>query len=81
MNDPKQSAIVVIMQRLHEADVSGTILSGDEDWCHLMIPMDTIGDATVRHRSAGMIRVVDRLPGDGTECFRRHTELNPLHLE
>ena len=40
LNDPKQSAIVVIMQRLHEADVSGTILSGDEDWCHLMIPME-----------------------------------------
>jgi len=40
LNDPKQSAIVVIMQRLHEADVSGTILSGGEDWCHLMIPME-----------------------------------------
>jgi hypothetical protein len=26
---------VVIMQRLHESDVSGTILSGDDDWCHL----------------------------------------------
>jgi hypothetical protein len=35
LNDPKQSAIVVIMQRLHESDVSGTILSGDDDWCHL----------------------------------------------
>ena len=40
LNDPKQSAIVVIMQRLHEEDVSGKILSGDEDWCHLMIPME-----------------------------------------
>ena len=40
LNDPKQSAIVVIMQRLHEGDVSGTILSSDEDWCHLMIPME-----------------------------------------
>jgi phage terminase large subunit-like protein len=41
MNDPKQSAIVVIMQRLHQDDVSGTILSGDdsERWTHLMIPM------------------------------------------
>ena len=28
------------MQRLHKSDVSGTILSGDEDWCHLMIPME-----------------------------------------
>src|ERR1700746_1409316 len=24
---------------------------------------------------------VDRLPGDGTECFRRHREIDPLHLE
>jgi len=28
------------MQRLHESDVSGMILSSDEDWCHLMIPME-----------------------------------------
>lgn len=34
------SAIVVIMQRLHEADVSGTILSEGFDYCHLMIPME-----------------------------------------
>ena len=40
LNDPKRSAVVVIMQRLHEEDVSGKILSGDEDWCHLMIPME-----------------------------------------
>jgi hypothetical protein len=39
LNDPKQSAIVVVMQRLHEADLSGIILDSDEDWCHLMIPM------------------------------------------
>ena len=40
MNDPKQSAIVVIMQRLHEADVSGDILQtkSDREWVHLMIP-------------------------------------------
>ena len=24
---------------------------------------------------------IDRLPGDGAECFRRHREINPLHLE
>jgi predicted phage terminase large subunit-like protein len=41
LNDPRQSAITVVMQRLHESDVSGTILSGDdsERWTHLMIPM------------------------------------------
>lgn len=43
MNDPKESAIVVNMQRLDQEDVSGTILHDDKnsgDWCHLMIPME-----------------------------------------
>lgn len=39
LNDPKRSAIVVVMQRLHEQDVSGAILAGDEDYVHLMLPM------------------------------------------
>lgn len=41
LNSPKQAAIVVIMQRLHEDDVSGSILSGSDadHWTHLMIPM------------------------------------------
>jgi hypothetical protein len=33
------SAIIVIMQRLHEDDVSGDILTREADYCHLMIPM------------------------------------------
>ncbi len=42
LNDPKQSAIVVIMQRLHEEDVSGVILSSEwgSEWVHLQIPME-----------------------------------------
>lgn len=40
LNDPKQSALVVVMQRLHEQDVSGIIMSEPhEEWTHLMIPM------------------------------------------
>lgn len=39
LNDPKQTAIVVIMQRLHENDVSGLILDSGQDWDHLMLPM------------------------------------------
>jgi len=47
LNDPKRSAIVVVMQRLHERDLSGVILdSDDEDWTHLMIPME---HDTLRH--------------------------------
>lgn len=42
LNDPKQSAIVLIMQRLHEEDVSGAILSSDAggEFVHLMIPAE-----------------------------------------
>jgi hypothetical protein len=38
LND-EQSAIIVIMQRLHEGDVSGDILAREANYCHLMIPM------------------------------------------
>ena len=38
LND-EHSAIIVIMQRLHEDDVSGDILARESDYCHLMIPM------------------------------------------
>lgn len=40
LNDIDKSAIVVIMQRVHEADVSGTILSNSMGYDHLMIPME-----------------------------------------
>jgi predicted phage terminase large subunit-like protein len=42
LNDPKQSGIVVVMQRLHELDVSGAILSSDTggEFVHLMIPAE-----------------------------------------
>lgn len=38
--EPKTSAIVIVMQRLHELDVSGEILSGDYGYEHLMLPME-----------------------------------------
>jgi predicted phage terminase large subunit-like protein len=41
LNDPMKSAIVVVMQRLHQEDLSGVILDSDEEeWTHLMIPME-----------------------------------------
>ena len=39
LNNPRRSAIVVIMQRLHEGDVSGIILDGDFGYDHVMLPM------------------------------------------
>lgn len=42
MNDPKQSALVVNMQRLNDDDISGVITKGEDypDWVHFMIPME-----------------------------------------
>lgn len=40
LNDPVRSAIVVIMQRLHEADISGQILALKLGYVHLMLPME-----------------------------------------
>ncbi len=41
LNDPIESAIVVIMQRLHQADVSGDVLEDkDTPYVHLCLPME-----------------------------------------
>lgn len=40
LNDPQKSAIVVVMQRLHERDVSGTILAEGLGYEHLCLPME-----------------------------------------
>ncbi len=39
LNKPAESAIVVIMQRIHERDVSGHILAKELGYEHLMLPM------------------------------------------
>ena len=39
LNNPKTSAIIVIMQRLHEEDVSGIILEKQLGYDHIMLPM------------------------------------------
>jgi hypothetical protein len=38
LND-ERSAIVVIMQRLHDNDVSGDILAREANYCHMLVPM------------------------------------------
>jgi hypothetical protein len=40
INDPEESAIVVIQQRTHESDVTGTILSKEMDYVYYMVPME-----------------------------------------
>lgn len=40
VSDPERSAIIVIMQRVHEADVSGLILEKELGYVHLCLPME-----------------------------------------
>lgn len=40
LNDPKRSAIVVIMQRLHERDLAGYLLGQGSGWEHLCLPTE-----------------------------------------
>ena len=39
-NDPKKDAFVMVMQRGHEADLSGYVLAEEEGWTHLCLPME-----------------------------------------
>jgi predicted phage terminase large subunit-like protein len=39
VNDPMKSAFIIIMQRVHEDDVSGTIISENLDYDHLCLPV------------------------------------------
>lgn len=40
LNDPERTPIVVIMQRVHERDISGEIISRELGYDHLMLPME-----------------------------------------
>lgn len=39
INDPKTGVFIVVMQRQHEDDLTGHLLSGDGEWVHVMLPM------------------------------------------
>jgi len=43
LNDLRKSSIVVIMQRVHENDVSGHIIEHEPEYEHLLIPMEWDG--------------------------------------
>ena len=40
INDWEKSLIIIVMQRLHEADLTGAILARDMGYIHLMLPME-----------------------------------------
>ena len=63
VNDPMTSAIIVIMQRVHEQDVSGLILANELGYEHLCIPMEFESDHP--HKSKTSIHFVDPRTDDG----------------
>jgi hypothetical protein len=67
LNDPKTGAYIVIMQRLHESDLTGHVLSKDRgEWTHLCLPMRFEPDRQcitkwfVDDRTEGELLVEDR---------------------
>lgn len=79
LNDPVNSAIVVIMQRLHEKDISGQILSLGLGYEHLMLPMEfeperacrtSIGFADPR-QAEGDLLFPERFPRETVERDKR----------
>jgi len=70
LDDPIASAIVVIMQRLHEDDVAGALLEAGLGYDHLMLPMryDPLRAAPTRigfvdpREEAGELLFPDRFP-------------------
>lgn len=40
LNSPDESAIIIIMQRVHQGDISGFILAEGWKYTHLMVPME-----------------------------------------
>lgn len=70
LNNPSSSAIVVIMQRVHEEDVSGVIQSDDLGYQHLCLPMEFDPDR----------KCTVFLPGDDDEPFFEDPRTEPGEL-
>jgi len=62
LNDPDKSAIVVIMQRVHERDVAGLILQEELGYEHLCLPMEYDPEhpwAGIASKNRSMIHFID----------------------
>lgn len=56
LNDPQTGAYVVIMQRVHHADLVGHILKNEKGWEHLCLPAEYEHDhPTLSHTSLGFV--------------------------
>lgn len=74
VNNPKSSAIIVVMQRLSEKDVSGEILSRNVGYEHLCLPMEYEGPRPATcigfvdpRTQVGELLFPERFPRDAVE--------------
>jgi len=74
LNHPKLSAIIVIMQRLHEDDASGILLAKELGYVHLCLPMRFEPD----RRCVTKIGFVDPRTYEGELLFKERFDLNTL---
>lgn len=60
------AAIVIVMQRLHELDMSGHVLSGEtaDEWTHLCLPMRAESQSALVKTKATRPQVDHRRPGE-----------------
>jgi len=77
LNDPGKSAIVVIMQRVHERDVSGHVLSSELGYDHLCLPMEYESDHP--YKSKTRVNFVDPRTRDGEYLWPQR--FSPEYLE
>ena len=70
LNHPEDSVIVVIQQRLHEEDVSGTALDRDLGYTHLCIPMEYVPHPFVNgYDVEGQIKTFDMSDEDDKQAI------------
>jgi len=84
LNDPNAGAFVVIMQRVHEDDLSGHILENDDndEWVHLCMPARYEADVGNRIKSWVKGANIDPRKKEGDPLWpERYTDKNLRDLE
>jgi predicted phage terminase large subunit-like protein len=74
LNDKREGCIIIIMQRLHEDDLVGHVISRDH-WTVLRLPAIAEEDETHRIRSLGKTRIVTRKKGEALHPAREPFEV------
>jgi predicted phage terminase large subunit-like protein len=77
LDDPQNGTIIIVMQRVHIDDLTGYVLSGQEDWEVLSLPAIAeskqevvVGENTRRMLQPGELIFPERMPEDHLETLR-----------